>query len=227
MNDEELRRALRLVVITDRRMAAPRSVENVVTEALEGGARAIQLRDKRAGAHELLASARRLLRLTRPAGALLIVNDRVDVALAAGAQGVHLGPGDLPLRTVRGALPGSFVIGYSTDDPEEAIRAEGAGADYIGCGAVFPTASKDVGDEAIGVEGLDAVARAVSVPVLGIGGITPDRAAAVAATAATGVAVIGAVMGAEDPRHAVRSLLAPFEARAKTWEPEEEPGRGR
>lgn len=213
MTGEELRRALRLVVITDRRLAAPRSVESVVCEVLEAGGRTIQVRDKHAGTHELMASARRVMELTRPAGALLIVNDRVDVALSVGAQGVHLGPGDLPLRTVRGAVPGDFVIGYSTDDPEEAARAEGAGADYIGCGSVFPTTSKPLGDEAIGLERLDAVARAVSIPVLGIGGITPARAQAIARTAAAGVAVIGAVMGAADPRLAVETLLAPFERR--------------
>lgn len=216
MNDAELRKALRVIVLTDRRQAAPRSVEAVVGEALDGGARAIQLRDKGVRAHDLLGSARRLGRLTRAAGALLIVNDRVDVALAAGADGVHLGPGDLPVSVVRGAVPDpAFVIGYSTDDPGEAARAQDSGADYIGCGAVFGTTTKDVGDEVIGLERLDAVAHAVSIPVVAIGGITPARAEAVARTAAAGVAVVGAVMGARHPRSAVEQLLAPFRARSE------------
>lgn len=213
MTAEELRRALRLVVITDRGRAAPRSIDDVVADALEGGARMIQLRDKSANAQELLAYARRLVRLTRPSRALLILNDRVDVALAAEANGVHLGPHDLPVSVVRGAVPETFVIGYSTDDPENAAQAESAGADYIGCGAVFSTDSKDVGEEAIGLDRLDAVARAVSIPVIGIGGITPARAEAVAGTAAAGVAVIGSVMGAADPRDAVERLLVPFNDR--------------
>jgi len=198
VTSDELRQALRLIVITDRRLAAPRSVESVVQEAITAGARVIQLRDKQAGPHELLSRARRLVAITRPAGALLLVNDRVDVALSAGADGVHIGPRDLPLRTVCAAVPDGFLVGYSTDDPEDARKAEGAGAAYIGCGAVFGTRTKDVGDEAIGLERLDAVARAVSIPVIGIGGVTPEGAEQIAETAASGVAVVGAVMGARD-----------------------------
>ena len=203
-------RRLRLIVITDDGLAAPRDVETVVRAALEAGAPAVQLRAKGVGAGELLERARRLRRLTADAGALLFVNDRLDVALAAGADGVHVGPTDLPLEAVRRAVPNDFLVGVSTDDPEEARRAEAAGADYVGCGAVFGTSTKDVGDEAIGTDGLDRVARAVSIPVVGIGGVTPERAPAVAATAASGVAVVGAVMAAADPADAVRRLLAAF-----------------
>lgn len=213
MTGGELRRALRLIVVTDRRQAAPRSLEWVVAEALEGGARMIQLRDKRAAAHELMVYARRLAKLTRPAGALLVVNDRVDVALGARADGVHLGPDDLPVSVVRGAVPDDFVVGFSTDRPEGAAQAERSGADYVGCGAIFRTRSKDVGDEAVGLSRLDEVARSVSIPVVGIGGVTPARADAVAGTAAAGVAVIAAVMEAHDPRGAVERLLEPFRAR--------------
>jgi thiamine-phosphate pyrophosphorylase len=207
VTDRDLRRALRLIVITDRRLAAPRSVEDVVAEAIEAGARTIQLREKQANPHELMQHARRLLELTRPAGALLLVNDRVDVALAVKADGVHLGPDDLPVRTVCQAVPDGFLVGYSTDDPNDAAKAEGAGVDYIGCGAVFSTDTKDVGDEAIGLEGLEAVARAVSIPVVAIGGITPSNAKQVSMTSAAGTAVVRAVMAAEDPGTAVRDLL--------------------
>jgi thiamine-phosphate pyrophosphorylase len=201
----ELSRALRLIVITDRALSAPRSIEQVVEGALAGGARAIQLRDKEAGARELLHSAVRLRQLTRAAGALLFVNDRFDVALAAGADGVHLGPHDLPVAEVRAVVPPAFLIGYSTDQVDLALRAVEDGADYIGCGAVFPTTGKaDVG-EVIGVEGLRTVVEAVPVPVVGIGGISVENVSHVRATGAAGVAVIGAVV--RDPEGAARTLI--------------------
>ena len=127
-----LREALRLIVITDRRLAGPRPMETVVASALEAGARAIQLRDKGGSARELLAQALLLRELTRSHGALLFVNDRFDVALAAGADGVHLGPDDLPLAAVRQAAPPGFLIGVSTDEPQVARKLESAGADYVG-----------------------------------------------------------------------------------------------
>lgn len=207
----DLARRLRLIVITDEELAGERGVDAVVADALRAGAPSVQLRHKGAGAAGLLDEARRLRALTREAGALLFVNDRFDVALAAGADGVHLGPDDLPVDAVRAAVPPEFLVGYSTDDPAEARDAVAAGADYVGCGTVFATASKADAGEVIGLEGLDRVAAAVDVPVVGIGGITPERARAVAErTRAAGVAVIGAVMGAEDVGSAVRGLLEPF-----------------
>ena len=201
---------LRLIVITDATIAAPRPVVDVVRAALQAGAPAIQLRMKDASARELLAAAMELRNHTRAACALLFLNDRLDVALAAGADGVHLGPDDLPVAAARAAVPADFLIGFSTDDPVVASRAETEGADYIGCGAVFGTTSKDVGGEAIGLTRLAEVARAVTIPVVGIGGIDVGNVAEVARTGASGAAVIGAVMKAQDPVTAVRALLAPF-----------------
>lgn len=202
---------LRLIVITDADLAAPRSVLDVVRAALAAGAPAIQLRDKRASARTLAEAARALLELTRAHDALLFVNDRLDVALAAGADGAHLGPDDLPVDAARRVAPGPFLLGYSTDDPQRARRAYHDGADYIGCGAVFGTTTKpEAAGEAIGPDRLDAVARAVPIPVVGIGGIGPDNVARVAATRAAGAAVVGAVMAAPEPGAAVRALLAAF-----------------
>lgn len=265
MNTTELARLLRLIVITDEDLArrhghGDRSgVEVVVTRALDAGCRAIQLRMKNAGAGEMLEAARILRRMTAEAGALLFVNDRLDVALAAGADGVHLGPDDIPVAAARKAVaravrrggggpgvPGTaggageqghagqergagegggaagprtaadrfppFLIGYSTDDPVEARRAVADGADYIGCGTVYPTGSKKDAGSVIGVDGLEAVARAVDVPVVAIGGIGIERVDAVARTHAAGVAVISAVMGAEEPGEAARELLEAFRA---------------
>ncbi len=208
---EDLRRKLRLIVITDEEMAKPRRVEEVVAVALEAGARAVQLRAKGATPGELLEMGAPLRQLTRRHDALFFVNDRFDVALALEADGVHLGPDDLPLGPVRAAAPPGFLIGVSTDIPGEAREARARGADYIGCGAVYPTSTKADAGEEIGVAGLDRVCRAVDIPVVGIGGITPEGAAEIArGSGAAGVAVIGAVMAAPDPAGAVRALMAPF-----------------
>ena len=202
---------LRLIVITDRGAAAPRAVRGIVAAALAAGAPAIQLRDKDATAAELLQQTSELLPLVRARGARLFVNDRLDVALAAGADGVHLGPDDLPVVVARRIAPPGFFIGYSTDDPRLARDAERDGASYIGCGAVFGSPTKhDTADEHIGTARLDEVARAVTIPVVGIGGITADNVAEVAATRAAGAAVVSAIMSAPDPAAMTRQLLHAF-----------------
>jgi thiamine-phosphate diphosphorylase len=202
---------LRLIVITDAHLAAPRTVADVVAAAVAAGAPAVQLRDKQATAHELCEQARTLLPIVHAAGARLMVNDRLDVALAAGADGVHLGPDDLPIAAARRIVPSGFLIGASTDDPALAVRAEADGADYIGCGAVFGTTTKpEAAGERIGTARLDAVAAAVRIPVVGIGGVTPANIAQVAATRAAGAAVVGAVMMAQDVGQVVRKLLEAF-----------------
>lgn len=185
----------------------------IVEAALAAGAPAVQLRDKGASARELFEAGQALLPRVRAAGALFFVNDRTDVALALGADGVHVGPGDLPVARLRPAVPPGFLIGTSTDDPEVAAELVTAGASYIGCGTVYATRSKRDAGEVIGLDGLDRVARAVGVPVVGIGGITPERSEDVARTAASGVAVISAVMAAPDPGAVVSALLAPWRHR--------------
>jgi thiamine-phosphate diphosphorylase len=202
---------LRLIVITDRALDAPRSVEEIVRACLEAGAPAVQLRDKHATAAELLEQALRLRELTNEFGASFFVNDRLDVALAARADGVHLGPDDLPIASARAAVPPDFLIGCSTDRPEVARSHESAGASYIGCGAVFGTTSKaEVADEQIGTDGLLRVVYEVALPVIGIGGVTPANVHQVAATGAAGCAVIRALMTAPHPGQVVAALLAAF-----------------
>ena len=212
MRPAELRTALRLVVITDRRLAAPRRLVEVVGAALEGGARAVQLRNKGDAASELLTSGQYLRRLTDEHAALLFVNDRLDVALAIGADGVHLGPDDPPVDAIRAAAPEGFLIGYSADDPTVARAAAQAGANYIGCGTVYSTVTKPDAGDVIGLRGLTRVVEAVDVPVVAIGGITTRRAPEVAATGAAGVAVVREIMRAPDPAGATRSILAAFGA---------------
>ena len=197
-------------------LARPRALSDVVREALAGGAPTVQLRLKSASARELLEAAQTLMPIVRSAGALFIVNDRLDVALAAGADGVHLGPDDPPVKDVRrvadarSGVADTFIVGYSTDTRDEAARAEAEGADYLGVGAVYATANKSDAGDVIGLEGLRRVVKVVSIPVVAIGGITPERAPAVAKTGACGSATIGAVMSATEPAEAVRELLLPF-----------------
>ncbi|WP_419163235.1 thiamine phosphate synthase [Candidatus Palauibacter sp.] len=195
------------MVLTQPRPGCGRALEPVVAECVAAGADAIQLRDKTADSRALVATVARLRAITEPAGAVLIVNDRLDVALAAGADGVHLGPDDLPLAAARDIAPPPFLIGYSADDPDDARRAAADGADYLGVGAVFGTRSKPgLADEAIGPGQVRAVREASRLPCLGIGGITPGNAASVFATGA-GVAVLSAVMAAPDPSTVVQQLL--------------------
>ena len=201
--------------MTDAALARPRAVTEVVAAALAAGAPAIQLRAKDASARDILELGRAIQPLARERGALLVVNDRLDVALALGADGVHLGPDDLPVAAARRATPPGFLIGASADDPDVARQLVADGASYIGCGAVYATTTKRDAGEVIGLEGLDRVARAIDAPVVGIGGVDAPRSAEIAGrTRAAGVAVVGAVMAAKDVAGAVDALLQPWRARA-------------
>jgi thiamine-phosphate pyrophosphorylase len=212
-DEDGLTERLRLMVLTHPHPACGRSLADVVAECCDAGATAIELRDKGATAEELLRHADTLVPIVHERDALLIVNDRMDVALAAGADGVHLGADDLPLVGARRIAPPGFLLGYSTDDPDEARTAAHAGADYLGVGAVYGTRSKPgLEEEAIGPERVRAVLDAAGLPGVGIGGITADNAGAVARSGA-GVAVLGAVMGADEPGRAVRDILATTRSR--------------
>ena len=203
----ELRHRLRLIVITDRELAAPCETIDVVGAALRAGTPAVQLRDKMLPPRDLLPLAHRIRALARDAGALFLVNDRLDLALAAQADGVHLGPDDLPVAAARRIAPPGFLIGHSADDPAAARAAVAAGADYIGCGTVFPTGTKADAGAAIGLRRLADVVRCVHVPVVAIGGITAARAPEVFGAGAAGCAVVSAVMAATDPERAVKKHL--------------------
>ncbi len=211
MSRDDLARRLRLVIITDRGLAKPKDLLDVVRAGVEAGAPCIQLRNKGEAPRELLAIGRELRSLTRDAGALLVVNDRLDVAMSLEADGIHVGPDDLPVSVVRSVVPPAFLVGRSADDPDVARRAVEDGADYIGCGTVYPTSTKSDAGVAIGLDGLRRVVEALEIPVVGIGGINLERAHEVAATGAAGIAVVGAVMSARAPEDAVRQLLAAFD----------------
>jgi thiamine-phosphate pyrophosphorylase len=185
-----------------------RTPEDLAAALLAGGACLLQLRLKSAGSGELLAAARAIRALTAQAGALLLVNDRPDVARAAGADGVHLGQDDLPVAAARAVLGPGTLVGVSTHDVEQARAAAGAGADYLGVGPVFTTTTKSGALPARGVELVRAVRAAVALPLVAIGGITPDTAPAVRAAGADAVAMIGALVRAPDVTAAARDTLA-------------------
>ncbi len=197
-----------LYVITFRGAREGRGHLEMAEAALAGGAKAVQLRDKELPGRELLELAlriRSLIDLRRP-GTLFLVNDRVDVAAAAGADGVHLGQEDLPCKEARRILGPEAVIGVSASTPEEARRAEKEGADYLGVGPIFPTPSKGDAAPPLGLEGLAEVRRLTRLPLVAIGGITEENVREVMRAGADGIAVISAVYAAPDMEEAARRL---------------------
>lgn len=196
-----------LYAILDRSVGRGRDLPGLLDAVLAGGCRLVQLREKTMPLDELLPLARRLVRRCREAGALLIVNDRADLALAADADGLHVGQDDLPTRHARGLLRPNMILGVSTHDPEQARRAVADGADYVAVGSIFPTTTK-AGFQLVGPELIRRVRPEVPVPLVGIGGITAENAAAVLGAGADAVAVISALCAAPDPEAATRAFLA-------------------
>jgi thiamine-phosphate pyrophosphorylase len=195
-----------LYVITGREAAGDRPLAEVVQAAIAGGATIVQLREKSATTREIIQLGQVLHRITRESDIPLIVNDRVDIALALDAEGVHVGEEDMPAALARDLIGPDRILGVSAGTVEEARQAEEDGADYLGVGDIYGTPSKPGAGVPIGVQGLREIARSVSIPVVGVGGITADNAAAVIEAGAAGVAVISAVVGAPDPEAAGRQL---------------------
>lgn len=174
--------------------------------AVAGGAGIIQYREKKVSSRVMLETAMRLRTITAASGALLIINDRVDTALAVNADGVHLGQDDMPCRAARELMGEGYIIGISATNFSEAIEAAKDGADYIGLGPIYPTMSKDDAAPAMGIEGLVKVVSAVSVPVVAIGGLTADNIGGVIEAGAAGIATISAIAGADDMENEARLL---------------------
>jgi thiamine-phosphate pyrophosphorylase len=207
-----------LCLVTDRQRLGESSLEAVVEEAVKGGVNVVQLREKDLPAGELLALANRVRAATR-GRALLVINDRLDVAVAAGADGVHLPENGLPEAVARRLLGRHAVIGRSVHSKEAAVEAEQAGADYVQIGTIYATQSKpDL--KPSGSKLVREVAAAVAVPVLAVGGVSPENAAEVIDAGASGASVISAILGAEDHQAASRQLV---EAMAEAWKKRSEP----
>ena len=204
-----------LYLVTDRLAARGRDLEEVIARALEGGVRAIQLREKDLPAGELLRMGRRLLPRVRRAGAALLIHDRVDVALALGAEGVHLARGSLRPREVRGLAGSGILIGASCHGLEEVREAVESGADFVVLGPVYATPSKARYGPPLTVEIIRQAREICPRPLLAIGGITAARVPEVIEAGADGVAVISAVLSAADAAAATGEILAAV-ARARS-----------
>ncbi len=198
-----------LYVIVDPAACRGRDAVVVARDALDGGARIVQWRDKLRDKGDQLADARAIASLCREHGAVFIVNDHADLAIAAPADGVHLGQHDLPLAAVRPIVGASMIVGVSTNNADEARAAEAAGADYVAIGAIFPTSSKDVTRPA-SLDRIREVKAAVRIPVVAIGGIAADNIASVVAAGADAAAVISAICTADSPRDAAAELASAF-----------------
>ncbi|HLI89195.1 MAG TPA: thiamine phosphate synthase [Ktedonobacteraceae bacterium] len=203
---------LALHVLTDRDWSRGRAMLSVASAALDGGATVIQLRDKTATTRTLVEEGQALRALTRERGALLIVNDRVDVALAVEADGAHVGQDDLPVTVARRLLGPERILGVSAASIGEAEEAVAGGADYLGVGPIFPTLGKADAGPATGVALLTELAQRYTLPLVAIGGITAENAAATLHAGACGVAVITAVVAADDIAAATRRLRAAIDA---------------
>jgi len=197
---------LGVYLVTDRPAFLGRDPLEVVAAAVAGGASVVQLREKRATTRQFVELARALLGLLRPLGVPLIINDRVDVALAAGADGVHVGQDDMDPRDVRGLIGPDKILGLSVTGADEARAARGMPVDYLGAGPVFATATKKDAGAPQGISGLGTMLALAEVPVVAIGAITADNAAAVMDAGASGLAVVSAICSAPDPRTAAQVL---------------------
>lgn len=202
---------LRVYVITANNPQLGRTHEDVTKAALAGGARVIQFRDKEMSDDEFAATARRLLNLTRRYNAQLLINDRVEIAVAIGADGVHVGQYDLAFAEVKAMCRPGMIIGVSATNHAEAIQLAGSGADYLGVGPIFPTPSKLDATPPIGTTELARICGDVALPIVAIGGITETNLPEIIRSGAAGAAVIGAVCSAPDMAAATSGLLRVWE----------------
>ena len=194
-----------IYLVTDDGCLQGRTLIDCVREALEGGVTLVQYRAKTASSAEMYAEALQLKALCDSFNVPLIINDRLDIAMAVGAAGVHLGQDDLPCAAARKILGEDYLIGVSAHNPAEAKAALQSGADYLGCGAVFGTATKaDV--KKLGTEGLTAICREKGLPVVGIGGVTADNYREVRAAGADGAAIVSGILAQSDIRATVKAI---------------------
>lgn len=199
-----------LYAIIDNSIRPDLSNIEITKKVLAGGAQILQLRGKGLSSRELLEQAREVRELTRKTGATFIINDRADIALLSGADGVHLGQDDLPISEARKILGRGKMIGISTHNIEQALKAEQEGADYIGFGPIFDTKTKADAEEAKGVSALKEVKSKVSIPVIAIGGINLENVGEVMDAGSDGAAVISAIITAENMEDATRRFMASY-----------------
>jgi thiamine-phosphate pyrophosphorylase len=206
-----------LYLVTDRRWLGGKSLESAVEEAIQGGATVVQLREKDISSREYLEIARRVKAVTYRLRIPLIINDRIDIAFACDADGIHLGSDDLPVAVARAILGPEKIVGASAATLEEALALEAEGADYLGVGAIFPTGTKTDADH-VTLEKLVDIKSAVKIPVVAIGGIDAGNVASVMAAGVDGVAIVSAIMAQGDILGAARNIAGILKAKLAAHE---------
>jgi thiamine-phosphate pyrophosphorylase len=195
-----------LYLVTDRGLARGRTTLEIVSAAVQGGATVVQLREKDCSTRDFIKQALSIKEFLKDRGVPLIINDRVDVAQAVEADGVHLGQTDMSLEIAKKILGDLMIIGISAESLEDAIEAEKGGADYLGVSPIYATPTKTDTAAPLGLEGLQEIHKAVKLPLIGIGGLNKDNATEVIRNGADGVAVVSAIVAADDPEAAAREL---------------------
>jgi thiamine-phosphate pyrophosphorylase len=195
-----------LYLVTDRSLSRGRSSVDVVSAAIKGGVSCVQLREKECSTREFIAEALALKTVLKRHGIPLLINDRVDVALAVGADGVHLGQSDMRIADARRILEPHMIVGISAESVADAIEAENEGADYIGISPVFATGTKTDTVPPLGLERVRLIRAEVDIPLVGIGGINVGNGATVILHGADGIAVVSAIVAADNPELAAREL---------------------
>jgi thiamine-phosphate diphosphorylase len=195
-----------LYLVTDRGLSKGRSTLEIVRSAVRGGVTCVQLREKNCSAREFIAEAISVQSFLKEHRIPLIINDRLDIAQAIKADGVHLGQNDIPLKMARAIVKDSMLIGISAESLQDAVEAERYGADYIGVSPIYATATKSDTAPALGLEGLREIRKAVKIPLVGIGGLNRSNAAEVIGNGADGIAVVSAIVSADDPEKAAAEL---------------------
>ena len=192
-------------LVTDRRNKTDDEFFNIIEEAIKGGTTIVQLREKTASTKEFYDLALKVKEITSRYGVPLLINDRIDIALAVDSEGVHIGQDDMPADIAREIIGEDKILGVSASTVEEAKKAEIDSADYIGSGAVFPTSTKDDADS-VSKEELKEIVDSIDIPVVAIGGITVENASTLKGSGIAGVSVVSAIMSAEDPKEASEKL---------------------
>jgi thiamine-phosphate pyrophosphorylase len=196
-----------LYLVTDRGILGGRDIFTSVEAAIKGGVSLVQLREKEGSSLDFYNTALKMKVLTKKYGIPLIINDRLDVALAIDADGLHIGQEDLPIKAARKLLGRNKILGYSVFDVETAVYGAANGADYLGAGPIYPTGSKADAAAPIGIENLKKIIAGVTIPVVGIGGIGSENIREVKLAGAAGVSLISAILGSRDIEKASRSLI--------------------
>ena len=195
-----------LYLVTERVLSRGRTLLEIVPAAVQGGVTCVQLREKACTTREFIDLAQIILAFLKPKGIPLIINDRLDVAQAIGADGIHLGQSDMPLPMARAIVGDYMLIGISAESLSDAVQAEKQGADYIGVSPIFKTPTKDDTAPPLGLTGLREIREAVGIPLVGIGGLNETNAGEVIKNGADGLAVVSAIVSADDPETSARNL---------------------